>query len=69
MQGKGDDLVAAAFDGAGLVHADMSAFSGNDALPGLQHGGENQGICLRAADKKENVGPGGAAGGTDLFAG
>ena len=66
---QGDDLVAAAFHGAGLVHADMAAVGGDDPLPGLQQGGEHQGVALRAAREEKDIGLRGRAGLADLLAG
>ena len=67
VDGQGDDLVAREFDGAGLVVADVAGLRGDHAAVGRQHGVDDDGVRLRAADHEENVGAGTVTGRADLF--
>ena len=56
MLGEGQDLVAAEFDGPGLVHSDVAGLNGNYALVTTQHGIDDGAVGLRASHKEEHVG-------------
>ena len=49
------DLVPGRFNRAGLVNVDVPRRCGNHALPRAKRGGDNDGICQRAAHDEVNV--------------
>ena len=64
-----NDFVAAGFDRASLVCADMTGLCGNYTLVGAKNGFDHSGVGLCAADKKIDVCIGSIAGFTNLRAG
>lgn len=49
------DFVSAELDRTGLVYADVPGACGDHALIAFQHGVDHRGVCLRAADQKEDL--------------
>ena len=67
--GQCDNFVAAGFDRACLVSADMAGLRGDHALIRAKDGPYNSGVGLRSADKEKDVGIGCIAGFPDFRAG
>ena len=67
--GQANHLVARVLDGAGLVGGHMAGGGGNDALPALQHGGNDDGVRLGAAGDEGHVGIRAGAGRANLLLG
>ena len=49
------DFVSAELDCTGLVYADVPGACGDHALIAFQHGVDHRGVCLRAANQKEDL--------------
>jgi hypothetical protein len=67
--GKGEDFVAAHFDGPGLVDVDAAAVRGDHPLVGGEEGVDDRGVGLGAADEEFDFGVGTAAGPADAVFG
>ena len=67
LLGEGKHLVAGILHSAGLMDADVSGFSSDDAAPGGQHGRDDQRVGLGAAGEKFHVRFRPADGRADLF--
>ena len=55
MVRQGQHFMPAKLDCAGLVYADVPGACGDHAMIAFQHGVDHRGVCLRAADQKEDL--------------
>ena len=69
MVRQGQHFMPAKLDCAGLVYADVPGACGDHALIAFQHGVDHRGVCLRAADQKEDLRVRRLAGFADLVLG
>ena len=63
------DLGAQRLRRTGFVHMDVAGLGGNDALPGLQDGGQHHGVGLGPAAQKKDFGIGTGASSSNFLPG